>query len=134
MLDITDSRVFTDDNIFQKAACVQNCFCCRGKERVIVVVVGSGIHIRRPGYLHGRLVRHRSTRTGKTISQVLDQLDVELGLEVPIFVFGYSKMKRCISYRSSRRVPTHIVNSLGPGQSVENFIQSLGRATVSASL
>ena len=65
----------------------------------------------------------------KTVSEVIDRLDEDLGLEMPIFVFAFSKMRRCISYRSEKRVPTHMVLSLGDFQSNEAYIQALGRAT-----
>lgn len=65
----------------------------------------------------------------KTVSEVLQQLDNECGLDIPFFVFGFSKMRRCISYRSDARVPSHMVLNLGIGQSNENLLQALGRAT-----
>lgn len=124
LLDCTTNRVTADYNIFQKAACVQNHYFFQGKDVVIVVFVGGGIYFTRPGFLHGRKDPNRMG-----ISEVLNKLDDEFGLQMPIFVFGYSKMKRCISYRSDRRVPTHMVLSLGFGQSDESFIQAIGRAT-----
>jgi hypothetical protein len=60
---------------------------------------------------------------------VIQKLDKEFGLDVPIFAFGYSKFRRCISQRSSKRVPTHILVSLGKYHSIENFVQALGRGT-----
>ncbi|CAB9510755.1 expressed unknown protein [Seminavis robusta] len=124
LLDCTNSRVTADMNNFQKAACVQNHFQRRNKQVVIVVVVGGGIYVRRPGFLHGRFIPNR-----KTVSDVIERLDELLGLDMPIFVFGYSKMRRCISYRSERRVPTHMVLYLGLGYSNENYVQAIGRAT-----
>jgi hypothetical protein len=124
LLDCTASRVHAEMNVFQKAACVQNHYFQQKKKIVIVVYVGRGIYVRRPGFQCGRFVPNRIT-----IGEVLDQLDEEFGLEMPIFVFGYSKMRRCISYRSEKRVPTHLVLYLGIGQSNESFIQALGRAT-----
>jgi hypothetical protein len=63
------------------------------------------------------------------IGEVLEKLDVEYGLEWPIFVFGFSKMQRGMSFRSNQRVPSHILLSLGDGYSTEGMIQALGRAT-----
>lgn len=63
------------------------------------------------------------------MSDVIEQLDKEFGLEIPILLFGYSKMRRCISHRSTQRVPTHVLLSLGKGHSIENFVQALGRGT-----
>lgn len=122
LLDSTASRVSVYDNIFDKAACVQNYYRQHGKDMVVVVCIGRGIYVRRPGFLQGRF-------TKKTISEVISVLDMEYGLEMPIFVFGYSKMRRCVSYRSKLRVPTHMVLMLGGGYSIESFIQAIGRGT-----
>jgi hypothetical protein len=37
------------------------------------------------------------------IGEVIESLDVVFGLSVPIFIFGYTKMRRGISFRSSHR-------------------------------
>jgi hypothetical protein len=60
---------------------------------------------------------------------VAAQLDKEFGLGMPVFAFGYQKMRRCISYRSTKRVTTHLVLSLGKGHSIESYVQALGRST-----
>jgi hypothetical protein len=125
LLDATVSKVNVDDNIFQKAACIQNQYAQKGKKMVVVCFVGSGIHFRRPGYLNGRKVAGRQI----SISDVLNKLDELFGLEMPFFVFGYTKMRRCMSYRSERRVTTHMLICLGNGYSIESFIQAIGRAT-----
>jgi hypothetical protein len=124
LLDCTNNRVWAEENIFQKASCVQNCYHRLGKKMVVICVVGNGIYFRRPGFTHGRKVNNQ-----KTVSEVLQQLDKEFGLSIPFFVFGFSKMRRCISFRSDSRVPTHMVLNLGLGQSNESFIQAIGRAT-----
>ena len=122
LLDSTASRVSVKQNIFDKAACVQNYYRQRGKDMVAIVNIGRGIYVRRPGFLQGRF-------TKKTISEVIASLDSEYTLSMPIFVFGYTKMRRCVSYRSTSRVPTHMVLMLGIGYSIESFIQAIGRAT-----
>lgn len=48
---------------------------------------------------------------------------------MPIFVFGFSKMRRGISFRSDRRVPTHMTMMLSRGHNLSTVIQTLGRAT-----
>eukprot|EP00956_Cyclotella_meneghiniana_P007824 scaffold10435_cov69-Cyclotella_meneghiniana.AAC.4 len=63
------------------------------------------------------------------IGEVIECMDVVFGLNVPIFKFGYRKMCRCISFRSNRRVPTHMVMMLGRGYSIGSVIQTLGRNT-----
>lgn len=52
----------------------------------------------------------------KTLSQVLNFLDEEYGLDTPIFVFGYMAIGRGISVRSNNRVLTHLQVGLGCGQ------------------
>lgn len=125
LLDCTASRVVVDENIFQKAVGVQNHYFVQGKPMVVVVFVGTGIYLRRPGFENGRYIPSKQ----KSIVDVINHLDQEYGLAMPIFVFGWTKMRRCISYRSDRRVPTHMVLLLGNNQSDESYIQALGRAT-----
>lgn len=125
LLDCTAIRVNVGYTIFHKAACIQNYFHRQGNSMVVVVFVGQQIHVRRPGYIKGRFVSSKK----KTIQQVLEQLDKEFGLAMPFAVFGYNKMRRCISYRSNRRVPTHMILKLGAGHSNENFVQALGRGS-----
>jgi hypothetical protein len=60
---------------------------------------------------------------------VITQIDIKYGLEMPLFIFAFSKMRRGISYRSSKRVPTHIVILLGRGHNASNVVQAMGRAT-----
>jgi hypothetical protein len=102
---------------------VQNLLLTKDKKIVVIVHVASGIFVRRPGHQNCRKIN------SSTISEVIESLDNEVGLEMPIFLFGYSKMRRCISQRSSKRVPTHMLLSLGKGHNVENFVQALGRGT-----
>ena len=53
LLDCTNNRVSAQNNIFIKAACIQNHFFAKGKLLAIVIFVGDGIYVRRPGHLHG---------------------------------------------------------------------------------
>ncbi|KAL3764033.1 hypothetical protein ACHAW5_005513 [Stephanodiscus triporus] len=48
---------------------------------------------------------------------------------MPVIVFGFSKMRRGVSFRSSKRVPTHMVMALGRAHNVSTVVQTLGRAT-----
>jgi hypothetical protein len=125
LLDCTASRVEVECNIFQKATGVQDHYFAQGKSMVVVVFVGNGIFLRRPGFVNGRYI----PSSQKRIADVINRLDEEYGLTMPIFVFGWTKMRRCISYRSDKRVPTHMVLLLGYNQSDESYIQALGRAT-----
>ena len=124
VLDCTLSRVYADNNKFQKAARVQDYYRSQGKDIFVIVNVGKGTFYRSPGQKAGKKCSNQ-----RKVSEVIAEFDSKYGLEMPIFVFGYSKMKRCISYRSSARVPTHIVLFMGQGHSVENLVQALGRAT-----
>ena len=64
-----------------------------------------------------------------TVSEVLESIDKKVGLGVPIFLFGLEALGRGVSTRSSGRVATHLLVSLGPGHSLDNVIQSYGRGT-----
>jgi len=126
VLDCTLSRVNVEGNKFQKAARLQELYRHKGKDIIVIVYTGRGVSYRLPGQRTGF-----SCARKRKIGDVMEKIDASAnyGLDMPIFVFGYSKMRRVISYRSSLRVPTHIVMYLGMGHSVENFIQALGRAT-----
>jgi hypothetical protein len=50
------------------------------------------------------------------------------GPERPVFVFGYSQLVRGISYRSSRRVPSHFILLYKDGTSLCRLVQAAGRA------
>jgi hypothetical protein len=124
LLDCTDPRVYAYGNVIEKAEKVQNLFLKeKNKPIVVIAYIGKGIQVRLPGETW---VPHT-----EGLSNVIDSIDddIEYGLDTPVFVFGFSKMRRGISYRSSRRVPTHYAILLGVGHSHENTIQSHGRAT-----
>lgn len=125
ILDCTATLVNVGFTIFDKAACIQNHFHSQGKPMVVVVFVGQKVHVRRPGYVNGRVVDSKK----KTLQEVLEQLDLEFGLSMPFAVFGYNKMRRCISYRTNKRVPTHMILKLGKGHSNDNYVQALGRGS-----
>jgi len=126
VLDCTLPRVEVEGNVFQKAARLQDMYRSEGKEITVLVNVGMGVSYRFPGQKMGF-----SCRPTRKIGVVIQEIDASAtyGLATPIFVFGYAKLRRVISYRSQLRVPTHIVLYLGNGHSVENLIQALGRAT-----
>ncbi|CAB9502599.1 expressed unknown protein [Seminavis robusta] len=121
----TNPRVYAEGNVVVQAACVQNHFASKGKPFVAVVATGVGVYCRFPGCAKARFIR----RSLKTVSEIITQIDKVVGLETPIIIFGYSRMCRCVSFRSSTRVPTHMILSRGPGYSLEDYIQALGRAT-----
>ena len=60
-----------------------------------------------------------------TIGSVIDTIP----LHVPVFLLGYHKAIRCISFRGDYRVPTHVGISLGKGHGLSNLVQAIGRAT-----
>ena len=121
----TNPRVYADGNVIQQAAGVQDHFRAEGRDFIALAITGRGIYFRLPGYSKGRFIRRKL----KTVSDVIEQLDMKIGLDVPMIIFGYSRMCRCVSFRSSSRVPTHIILSRGPGYSLEDYIQAIGRAT-----
>lgn len=126
LLDCTSPRVSADGNVREKAESVQT--WCKDKQKCDVVVItftGSGIATRVSGGQWKYL--GKSKEIGEVIQEVDD--DKEMGLEMPIFIFGFSKLRRGISYRSDFRVPTHFVVSLGRGHNAMNVIQAMGRAT-----
>jgi hypothetical protein len=128
LLDITNNRVYANGNVFEKAKLVQDgLFMCCGQRIVVIVYVGSGIFVRRKPKIRSFARLEKDAKISDVI-QDIDE-DDELGLDTPVFVFGFSKMNRGMSFRSKLRVPTHIIASRGMGYSFEEVIQTLGRAT-----
>ena len=64
-----------------------------------------------------------------TIGQVIQIVDDEDGLDMPLVVIGYSQMIRGDSFRSNCRVPTHMCCALGTCMSIDKMVQAMGRAT-----
>jgi hypothetical protein len=99
--------------------------------------------------VRGQFATRRITRNGRvcepeasrsSVSDVLSAIVSMRGIDSPVAVFGYSRMLRGESFRSSfvtpeaggpplAIVPTHILCGLGERQSYENLVQMLGRAT-----
>lgn len=63
----------------------------------------------------------------ETVGNLLNFIDNKYGLAMPVFIFGYTKMCRGISFRSNKRVPTHMVMSMGKGHNCSTIIQTIGR-------
>jgi hypothetical protein len=164
LLDAVNSRVTAEGNTRERANWIQR----RYPRFTAVVVWGSGgVTVRFPstdgklrrGWLQGDelmdLVREqfatgRISRNGRvcepeapsraSVSDVLSAIICLQGIDCPVAVFGYSRMLRGESFRSScvapeaggsplAIVPTHILCGLGERQSYENLVQMLGRAT-----
>jgi hypothetical protein len=124
VLDCTNPRVTAVGNVKQKAQLVQDMYHAEGKSIVVVIYVGKGLSRRCAG---GGAWEEFDSKI--LLGEVLEAIDDEFGLETPIFVFGFSKMRRGISFRSNGRVPTHFALILGMGHSNESVMQTLGRAT-----
>ena len=128
LLDISSPRVRAAHNIFEKAVHVQEKF----PNICVVAICGSGIEYQFPIPVQKKHKENAGWKTAPkhvTIGELLQEIDTQIGLATPVFVFGYSRMQRGDSFRSDHRVPTHILVSLGKSQSLENLVQALGRAT-----
>lgn len=100
----------------------------------IVAVSGSKMQVLGPNAAAWSESHFGDKKRFAKISDVLNELDRSgsdhfVGLGVPIMVIGYSKMERCVSYRSHTRVPTHMLMSLGKALSIDRLVQAFGRAT-----
>lgn len=122
LLDISCPRVRAAHNIFEKALEVQ----AKHPTVCVIAICGKGIDVHRPGA--DDWDTHPKHLTIGQVIQIVDN-DPTVGLEVPIFIFGFSRMQRGDSFRSDRRVPTHTLVALGPSQCIEQLLQALGRAT-----
>ena len=118
LLDVMSPRVLATANNFERSKIIQ----ARFKHVCFVVVTGSEIRVLKPRKQDFGAPRKLNS---VKIGDVLTELDKEMP-RTPIFVLGYSKMERSISYRADARVPTHMAVSIG-GELL--FIQ--GRASVS---
>lgn len=124
IIDCTNPRVSVSGNVFEKASLVQNLFWREGFEVAVVVSVGDGISYRLAGVANGWCCAK-----DVTLGNAIERIDLQCGLETPVFVFGYHKLNRCVSVRSSQRVPTHICVHRGAATSIEDVFQTLGRGT-----
>lgn len=119
VLDCTCPRMYAEVNITDKANAVRDHY----GDLIVITYKGSGISVRYPNNEDWEKI------TGKTISEVLEDIDAQYGLKKPVFIFGFIKMCRGISFRSAKRVPTHMVVSLGRGHNSSTVLQTIGRAT-----
>ena len=131
LLDVTSPSVNTQGSIYDKSRVLLG----RHPHAVVIVVSGREIFsqcgvgaqpadpAKRPAYVRGG----RVTGKAKVFQEVLTTIDIDFP-QSPIFVFGYSQMQRGISYRSSNRVPSHMVLLFGKAMSLCRLVQAAGRA------
>lgn len=124
VLDISCPRVYVAGNLKDKADSIQELYRRQGVDIVVVTFSGRGISVKLPNE-EWEDEKYRKSLIGT----VLNEIDNKYGLEMPIAIFGYTKMCRGISFRSDKRVPTHMLLSLGRGHNISTIVQSLGRAT-----
>lgn len=101
ILDCSCPRVYVRGNLTEKAESVQKLYRQKGIDVSVVTVSGRGISVKFPG----KKWDHESWRNS-LISNTLEHIDGKCGLHMPVIIFGYAKMRRGISFRSLRRVPT----------------------------
>ncbi|KAL7540610.1 hypothetical protein ACHAXR_010249 [Thalassiosira sp. AJA248-18] len=128
VLDCSCPRVYARSNIKDKATAVQKLYQKRGKQTIVVTFSGKGIAVKVPN----KAWDHERWRKS-LIGQLLEHIDEQYGLDIPVFIFGYTKMCRGVSFRSSNRVPTHMIMALGRGHNISTIVQTLGRATFNGS-
>ena len=125
ILDISCPYVTVEGkNLKTKASAIQELYRRQGVDIVVITFSGKGISIKLPN-------EEWDETYGKTslIGTVLNEIDSKYGLETPVAIFGYTKMCRGISFRSNKRVPSHLLLALGRGHNISTIVQSLGRAT-----
>jgi hypothetical protein len=101
ILDCSCPRVYARGNITDKAGAVQELYQQKGIELAVLTVSGRGISVK---FLNEEWDKESWQKS--LIGNVLEDIDERCGLKVPVIVFGYTKMRRGISFRNSRRVPT----------------------------
>ena len=125
VLVATNNRVYAVNNVIDQATAIQDTFRDKGADFVAVVFTGRGTEIRLPGKARGRFLLKKLL----TPSQTIEKIDDLYGLDTPIVVFGYSRLCRSSSFRSTLRVPTAIMLNRSKNYSLEDYIQGIGRAT-----
>lgn len=151
LLDITNPRVNADNNVTQKATLVQRYVKKEfGRDIAAVINIGEGLSFRLPGKDWVKVGKKfvvkellDSIESGKSVlddgsedeggsfSDHIFTIDSNgtTGFKGPIFLFGFSLMKRGMSCRSGTKVPTHVLMHQGNGHNIENSVQTLGRGT-----
>lgn len=107
MLVGTCTRTLADENIFQQALGVQDFCYAKDRPFVAVCVHADKICYKLPGQKDWFKCKH--SRFVDEFIRAIDD-DPRFGLKMMIVIFGYHKLKRSISYRSSKRVPTHYLS------------------------
>lgn len=101
ILDCSCPRVYVRGNLTEKAESVQKLYQRKGINVSVLTISGRGISVKLPGAMWD----HESW-SNKELTDTLDYIDDTFGLSIPVIIFGYTKMCRGTSFRSSRRVPT----------------------------
>jgi hypothetical protein len=101
ILDCSCPRVYARGNITDKAGAVQELYQRKGIELTVLTVSGKGISVKFPNEEWD----HESWQKS-LIGTALEEIDQRCCLKMPVIIFGYIKMRRGISFRSSGRVPT----------------------------
>eukprot|EP00956_Cyclotella_meneghiniana_P011335 scaffold15938_cov27-Cyclotella_meneghiniana.AAC.1 len=123
-----NDRVNAPGNVFEQASEVQNYFEGKNKEFIGITITTTSkqngraapIMIKYPGAM-------APFYRGESMWQVLDEINEEWGLDIPIVVFGFSQLTRGRSISSAKRVVTHIAVMRGNGHNLGNTFQAVGR-------
>ena len=126
LLNITNPGVGTTNNVYDHAHKIQMEYPHVG----CIVFVAKEIKYFPPKEVESEV---ETFDKNWTVSQVIQHADDNHGLDMPLTVIGYSQMIRGDSFRSDRRVPTHICCALGTQMSIEKMVQAIGRATYGSS-
>lgn len=101
ILDCSCPHVNVQGNIKDKAASVQKLYKLKGVKVTVLTISGGGISVKFP-----REKWDNESWKKSLITQTLEYIDKTFGLSMPVIIFGYTKMCRGVSFRSSKRVPT----------------------------
>jgi len=132
VLNITNPGVQTLNNVHDHAKKIQTEYENVG---CIVFVAKEIMYYPPKNTGHDKMLfyKHEITHKRYTIGDVIQLVDDQDGLDMPLVVIGYSQMIRGDSFRSNCRVPTHMCCALGTCMSIDKMVQAMGRATYSDS-
>ena len=112
ILDVSCPRVTAKGNLKDKANSMQELYKRKGQELIVITFSGRGISVKLPNNNEwddaevNTSLWDDETYRNALIGTVLNDIDNKYGLDMPLAIFGYTKMCRGISFRSDKRVPT----------------------------
>lgn len=123
-----NDRVNAQGNVFEQAKEIRKHFEKENKQFIVITITTTSkqygraapIRIEYPGATE-------PVYSAKSMWQVLNKINKEWGLDIPVVVLGFSQLTRGYSVSSEERKVTHIAVMRGNGHNLGNTYQAVGR-------